>query len=743
MRSMRAVQTGCLLLLVLAPGFLYAENSLQVSEAGKTPDKKITVTMPGLYKAVVWQASGGGISEFYDLVADPEAKLNFTKDPNNLHSLFEIGWHGVREYRDSEGKVRPGSGSRFWPYMRDRRQEDELEVIEKSPARVRVRAKAFCTTWEKERVGVKDVLVTCIYTFSPTAQIVIAMKIQGTDSGPYHWSWEHGPHLFVRSGRDPEAWPGLVFASPKGPIAGGFREGAEELVMACNPTRKVKTSFIITIPPQAQDLFNGLARHDGRTVGWDRCGYGRKGGTLIEKGKDQIWACMIQMGTEGSPLAPELKTPREALPYALQYRLPPKVTGAEFATDDPGDFNKDGFNESEGCLVLKGPGPLAFTYERSSGAGFAPVFKVRGWKGEVPRQVHVDCKAIPAAAAVVADNLLLQVLGTLQAGKARVEIGGSSTAQDKDAALPGGAAGLAARYPGDQGLDKDPDVVFAENFEEGNIQAVKKRWDNSNGDLSLAADVPPGSSGKSSLLITHVGGKGTGGQLYRRLLPGHERLFCRMYVKIDPDCHPIHHFGTNLGGNHPATPWPMVSAGKPPAGDKQFWTGVEPFGKRWVWDYYTYWCEMRGSPPRGQTWGNSFIWNDNLKVTRGQWQCLEFLVKLNDLGDSNGEMAFWLDGKLVSHLGKGFPVGTWTYDRFQPGRKGPGIRWDVEAGKGVRIDGEQPFEGFRWRTVKELTINYAWIYLYLTTTPPGHVSRVWFDDVVIARKYIGPLAMRK
>ena len=26
--------------------------------------------------------------------------------------------------------------------------------------------------------------------------------------------------------------------------------------------------------------------------------------------------------------------------------------------------------------------------------------------------------------------------------------------------------------------------------------------------------------------------------------------------------------------------------------------------------------------------------------------------------------------------------------------------------------GGAPFEGFRWRTVKELTVNYVWLYVY-------------------------------
>ena len=53
--------------------------------------------------------------------------------------------------------------------------------------------------------------------------------------------------------------------------------------------------------------------------------------------------------------------------------------------------------------------------------------------------------------------------------------------------------------------------------------------------------------------------------------------------------------------------------------------------------------------------------------------------------------------------------------------------------------GGEPFEGFRWRTAKELSLNYVWLYLYITKANEGHVSRVWYDELVIATDYIGPL----
>ncbi len=308
-------------------------------------------------------------------------------------------------------------------------------------------------------------------------------------------------------------------------------------------------------------------------------------------------------------------------------------------------------------------------------------------------------------------------------------------------------AGIATEYPGDSGIEKDSRVVFAENFELP-LDQIQKRWETVTQpeSMSLVDDIPANSGGKHSLLMAHTGGKGTGAHLYRRLQPGYKKLHGRFYVKFDPDCAPIHHFGTTLGGNLPATPWPSVRAGIPPAGDKSFWVGIEPFGKSWVWDYYTYWNQMRGSPPRGQTWGNSFIRDPQLKVDLGKWTCVELMMKMNDPDDTNGEMALWLDGKPISHLGKGFPKGKWVYDKFTPGQGGEGIRWDHKQGGPQRFsvpDGGAPFEGFRWRTTEDLKLNFVWLYVYITEAESGHVSRVWFDDVVVATDYIGPIHQSK
>lgn len=311
--------------------------------------------------------------------------------------------------------------------------------------------------------------------------------------------------------------------------------------------------------------------------------------------------------------------------------------------------------------------------------------------------------------------------------------------------LPSGG-GLASKYPGDLGLENAPGVVQVETFEQKKIAALTAAWEavQSEKEMTFSPDVPKGSGGKQSLLMDRQ--SGPGGSLYRRIKNGrggfgYDQLFVRYYVKFSEDCGELHHFGPCLGGNLPATPWPSVKAGFPTDGAKSFWSGIEPYGKSWTWDYYTYWCEMGGSPPRGQTWGNSFIRDESLKVEKGKWICLEQMIKMNDVGDTNGEQALWIDGKLVSHLGKGFPKGKWVFDKFQPGEGGESVRWNQKKNdrEYAKVPGGgAPFEGFRWRTVPELNVNYLWLYVY-TEKPEGHRIRVWFDHVVVATEYIGPL----
>ncbi len=298
--------------------------------------------------------------------------------------------------------------------------------------------------------------------------------------------------------------------------------------------------------------------------------------------------------------------------------------------------------------------------------------------------------------------------------------------------------GLAARYPGDRGIDRDPRVLLAEDFENIALEDLAHRWESVSNKagrvLSPAEDSPPGSGGKTSLEMTALLGENTGGHLYRRFRPV-DKAFARFYVKFAQDCPYIHHF-VHVGAYNPATPYPQGGAGERPRGDDRVTVGIEPYGDygRYpppgLWNFYCYWSEMKISAD-GRYWGNGLKPERPQLVPRGRWQCVELMVALNSAPEKrDGELALWLDGQPVAHFRQGVPRSAWTGMGFT-----------------LKEEGE-PFEGFRWRTDPSLKLNFFWLLLYVTENAakqnrvpnPNPVTEVWFDNIVVAEEYIGPLA---
>ncbi len=299
--------------------------------------------------------------------------------------------------------------------------------------------------------------------------------------------------------------------------------------------------------------------------------------------------------------------------------------------------------------------------------------------------------------------------------------------------------GLAAKYPGDRGIGRDPHVLFAEDFETGSLTDLGRRWsDVSNKDgkvLAFSADVPAGSAGKRSLQMTATLGENTGGHLYKQLPHGGDTLFARFYVKFVPDADYIHHF-VHLGGYSPPTSYPQGGAGERPRGDDRVTVGIEPHGDygRYAppgaWSCYCYWHEMKISAD-GRYWGNDIRPEPPPLAPRNRWQCVEVMLKLNSAPEKpDGELALWLDGKPVMHVLQGTRRGPWS-----------GMGFDVLT------RGGEPFEGFRWRTARDLKLNFFWLLHYVTENAarqnhvarPHRINPVWFDDIVVGTTYVGPI----
>jgi hypothetical protein len=284
--------------------------------------------------------------------------------------------------------------------------------------------------------------------------------------------------------------------------------------------------------------------------------------------------------------------------------------------------------------------------------------------------------------------------------------------------------GIAALYPGDVGIETHPDVVFTEMFEQSSISNLTSRYDDvaNSGGMAFTTSIPAGSGGSRSLQMTSVVGSSESTGLYKMFSPGNgDQWYLRYYVNYNSSV-VYGHTGTWLGGYNPPLTYPNPQAGVRPDGDDRFSIGPESDSAnsdRWM--SYTYWKGMRISG--GTYWGNVLLNEAAQNMARNRWYCVEAMVKLNNpVSDYNGELAIWMDGQKILHMGKGFPMGTWSGGRFTPSSSGT------------------LFEGFQWRSDPALLLNYIWLQNYVNNSSSGSVGKVMFDHLVLAKSRVGCLA---
>ncbi|HKG08651.1 MAG TPA: hypothetical protein VKB19_19430 [Pedobacter sp.] len=285
--------------------------------------------------------------------------------------------------------------------------------------------------------------------------------------------------------------------------------------------------------------------------------------------------------------------------------------------------------------------------------------------------------------------------------------------------------GISDRYPNDAGIEKDPDVLFVEKFH-GGIPAILRRYSdikNSEGMSLDTKDVPEGSL-SPAIKMTNDGTINDGGHLFKQFKPGFGgTVYLRYYVKYPLSSKGyIHHESVWIGGYNPAVSYPDPRAGFCDLGDKRISIAYEPVNAP-AMDTYLYWGDMKYGANR-KCYGNDMV-NGGPKARQlkwDQWMCVEMMIKMNDpVSAYNGELKIWQDGIEVGHWGPGFPNGYWDADSW------------------INDTGHPPFGGFRWRTDEKLNINYLWIEFYDDTTPADQSHHIKFSNLVMARKYIGPL----
>ena len=257
-------------------------------------------------------------------------------------------------------------------------------------------------------------------------------------------------------------------------------------------------------------------------------------------------------------------------------------------------------------------------------------------------------------------------------------------------------------------LQKPGKVIFKDDFESKKslehyfeIRGLKE------GKAKWITDAGKSHSSKGCIQFTSGDRKGKSsgaGASYWFGPEGYNTIYFRRYIRFAPDYDQgnLNHTGGGLSGVAGTSKWAgMGKAGIRPKGDDRFSCRFEPWRdwKRYsapgFMFLYTYWMDMKRDRD-GHFWGNNMYPAKEKRVTlkRDQWYCLEQMIKVNDPGKANGEMAAWIDGKLYIH-----------------------------------------YKGFRWRSTDKVKIKRFNIGVYVHKATKDNT--VWYDDVVLSTGYIG------
>jgi hypothetical protein len=299
--------------------------------------------------------------------------------------------------------------------------------------------------------------------------------------------------------------------------------------------------------------------------------------------------------------------------------------------------------------------------------------------------------------------------------------GGEPAKLDK---LPEGNTGIAAKYPGDKGIEKDSAVIFADDFEGCSSAAdLKKKWDalTHEANLSIANESADKTIGKKSLLITMPKqNEPLASGADKPLKETHDVLFLRWYEKFDSGwlvkAGSVHNgagISSKYHDNGRATP------GVPADGRNKFMAAFECANDSGPspghLNVYLYWPEQGDkwgdhifpsgtvipnsySRSGAATFGKQFTARKDFTPQLDRWYCYESMVKVNTPGKRDGRLAMWVDGNLVAD-----------------------------------------FPNMRLRDVDTLKVDRIGIGVYIAANTERE-NRVWYDDVVAATSYIGPVA---
>lgn len=279
-------------------------------------------------------------------------------------------------------------------------------------------------------------------------------------------------------------------------------------------------------------------------------------------------------------------------------------------------------------------------------------------------------------------------------------------------ALPEGSTGISQLHPNDANIEAHPDVLFADDFEAYSTVSQltgSGNFDNYYQESNLAIDSSIYFNGSQALRMRMPStGSEVSNAIVRDLSSEYDALFMRVYTRFQPDYGGVNsaHNGLRISGNY-------NGPGQRPDGTDFFLVNIE--NSKWGSEpepgythayvyhpeqddiYGEHWYSDGRVTNGSQAFGPQFVARPNIAPRRGEWICYEVLVQLNTPGIRDGRVAVWQDGVLIAD---------WMGVRFR----------DVSSVKIDQIQLENGGQGSSQRNDK------------------------WYDNLVIATSYIGPMS---
>jgi len=287
--------------------------------------------------------------------------------------------------------------------------------------------------------------------------------------------------------------------------------------------------------------------------------------------------------------------------------------------------------------------------------------------------------------------------------------------------LPEGNNGIAARYPGDAGIESDPSVIFADDFEAyTSVSQVRGKWTDVYHNVRIATEPSNVFRGNKAIELTVPKQSAElSNTVAKQLSDKQDVLFFRYYSKFSGsfDVLGSSHNGASINANFYING--QSSPGVPADGRNKFlvafenWRDDTSVANPGHLNVYVYHPEQRsewgdhwfpsglilpfGGDPKA-FFGPDFVSRPDVVPELDRWYCYEFMVKSNTPGQRDGRVAFWLDGKLVAD-----------------------------------------FPNLRLRDISSLKIDRFSLEFHIKSNTASEAKK-WYDNVVVATSYVGPIS---